>query len=75
MTPDEVRALAIKGVQVEIERLNAMLNALQTRKRGSALRVETVKRTRRPMSAAARKRQAERMKAYWAARRKKTTGD
>jgi hypothetical protein len=61
----------------ERDKLNRAIAALQgTGRRGGPPKVAggvdaptPVKRKRRGMSAAARKRQSERMKAYWAARR------
>lgn len=82
--PNEVKALAIKGVQQEIQRLNELLAELaQHRGPGrkprqstalaftATLGGEPVKRAaRKPMSAAAKKAVGERMKKYWAERKK-----
>ena len=80
---DDIRQLAIIGVQSEIARLNALL--LQLKSRAAGLRRPVgrpkgtgsrgildapAKRKRRKMSAAGRKRISEMMKARWAARRK-----
>jgi hypothetical protein len=79
-----LRSLAVSPLEqaltmlvTERDRLNRAIEALQgpTKRRGrppkNAIAVTpTPAKTRRPMSAANRKAQGERMKAYWAARKK-----
>ena len=66
----------LKVLIAERDRLNRAIAELQGtaprrgRPPGSGEKAATVARKKRKMSPAARKRQSERMKTYWAARRK-----
>jgi hypothetical protein len=79
LTPDRLRELARTGAEVTLKRLRAEIIAIErtfpelalSRRRRAVRRAvkEATRRTRR-MSAAARKALSERMKRYWAERRK-----
>jgi hypothetical protein len=73
MPTEHILALLVQ----ERDRLNRAIEALQgpVKRRGRPAKnvfgpVETAPRKKRTFSAAQRKKQAERMKAYWAAKRK-----
>jgi hypothetical protein len=79
LTPDRLRELARTGAEVTLKRLRAEIIAIErtfpelalSRRRRAVRRAvkEATRRTRR-MSATARKALSERMKRYWAERRK-----
>jgi hypothetical protein len=80
LTTERLRELARTGAQVTLERLRAEVAAIERafpefaaipRSRQAVQRsVKTVARRSRRMSAAARKAVSQRMKRYWAERRK-----
>lgn len=85
--PNELRQLAIEGIREKIARLNTILDELSSpSKPGPKRKVQALTimdspavpartRKRKPMSAAAKKAVAERMKKYWAERRKAAKKD
>lgn len=69
MNNDELRQLAIAGVKGEIERLNTVLLQLE----GLSTDTPSPRRRRRhKMTPAQRREQSERMKKFWADRRRKS---
>jgi hypothetical protein len=70
ISPEELRRLACSGVEQEIARLNALLASLQAPRTRIGRPPGPQARKRKGMSPAARKAAAERMKKYWAERRK-----
>ena len=83
LSPDRLRELARTGAQVTLERLRGEvaaierafpeLSAVPRNRQGVRRAVKTVSRRSRSMSAAARKAVSQRMKRYWAERRKAKT--
>lgn len=74
MDQKELHRLALAGVRLEIERLNALARSLEGQP-SPAADGRRVSRKRPPMSAAARKAISLRMKARWAEKRKKKKED
>ncbi len=79
MTADQLRALAKSGAEIALKRLQAEIIAIERtfpelalprRRRAARRAVQKAKGRARSMSAAARKAVSERMKKYWAERRK-----
>lgn len=69
----DLRSWAKPALEREIERLNVLLRACQgppARRENGSVTVATPKRKRSHMSAASRKAVSERMKAYWANKKK-----
>ena len=75
MDQKRLRELALEGLQAQKERIELEIRAL-TKAVGAFASTITggraVQKKRKPRTAAQRKAQAARMKAYWAERRKKT---
>ena len=63
-------AAIIEALEVERDRLNSAISALQGRKRGSGRPGQFLHGGKRHLSAAARKRISDGMKKRWAARKK-----
>jgi hypothetical protein len=79
LTPERLRELARAGAEAVLRELRADIIAIErtfpelalpTRRRAVARAVTTASRRVRKMSAAARKATSDRMKKYWAERRK-----
>jgi hypothetical protein len=79
MTADQLRELARTGAEFTLKRLRAEIIAIERafpelalpqRRRAARRAIKQAKRRARSMSAAARKAVSERMKKYWAERRK-----
>jgi hypothetical protein len=79
MTADQLRELARTGAEFTLKRLRAEIIAIERafpelalpqRRRAARRAIKQAKRRARSMSTAARKAVSERMKKYWAERRK-----
>jgi hypothetical protein len=79
LSPSRIRELAVTGAEDVLRRLRAEIVALERtfpelalpqRRRAAKQSVEKIRRRTRRMSAAARKAVSQRMKRYWAERRK-----
>jgi hypothetical protein len=72
ISPEELRVLARQGIEAEIERLNALLKAIEEVTTRPVAEPSPQRRPpgRRTMTAAQRKAHSDRMKAYWASRRR-----
>jgi hypothetical protein len=76
MSIEQLKSLAKAGAEVTLRRLRMEIAAIEatfpelSTSRGRARVVATTRRKARTMSAAARKAVSERMRKYWAARKK-----
>jgi hypothetical protein len=75
MNQKRLRELALEGLQAQKERIELEIRALTKAVGAFASRItggQTLEKKRKRRTAAQRKAQAARMKAYWAERRRKT---
>jgi hypothetical protein len=79
LSPSRIREMAVTGAEDVLKRLRAEIVAIERtfpelalprRRRGLRQSVQKVRKRTRRMSAAARKAVSQRMKRYWAERRK-----